>query len=232
MGIGNASSSIVAFLDDDAKADPKWLEKIVATFRKDEKAIGLGGKILSADNTFLGKFSESLFNYGKKAREIKTITGVNMSFHLGRIRSMENYKRKNIFNQNYVFAGEETEACFCLSSKGGRLIYNPGVVVYHRFPSSLLILLKKQTLYAAGDFSVMTSYRYRKFSLIDDYLEVFKISIFNHTTWIISYKVVFDRALKYLKVEPFYFIPFFLLKEISYAYSLYVSYLKAAKRLK
>jgi hypothetical protein len=42
-GISRVTSSIVAFLDDDAAAAPDWLEQLAATFRDDDRVIGVGG---------------------------------------------------------------------------------------------------------------------------------------------------------------------------------------------
>lgn len=160
QGILNMSSRIAAFIDDDAQADRKWVENILKVFEANPKVVGIGGKILSASDRYLSNFAERLFDYGSVEKKLKTITGVNMSLHIGRIRKLKLYKRKKIFNEKYVFAGEETDACLYVNSCGGNLLYSPKIVVRHFFETNVIKFIKKHFGYGIGDSRIVLSSGY------------------------------------------------------------------------
>ncbi len=141
-GVKQASGSIVAFIDDDALADPCWLENSLVNY-KNTSVIGVGG-FISADwatnrSVWLPEELDWIIGCSYKGlptkrAEIRNPIGCNMSF------------RREVFNQagyfrtdigrfgNRLLCNEETEfgirALRCMS--GSKIVYDPSVVVYHR----------------------------------------------------------------------------------------------------
>jgi GT2 family glycosyltransferase len=143
-GIEHAAGDVVVFLDDDARAQPQWLETLLASY-DDESVLGVGGLVL-ADWRAPGKPAwlpeEFLWVVGCSYRgqpevkaEVRNPIGANMSF------------RRSAFDQAGLFDSsvgrtlissrplgcEETEFSIRLRrlSPGARIIYEPQAVVYH-----------------------------------------------------------------------------------------------------
>ena len=133
-GIQNARGEIVAFIDDDAYADPKWLENIVKSY-EDETVIGVGGQVKPHWETtnpswlpvefywIIGCSYQDL----DTRRPVRNPIGANMSF------------RKHVFNTVGCFrsdigrygkkllAGEEAELSLKLltSIPESKIMYDP-----------------------------------------------------------------------------------------------------------
>ena len=80
VGLENAKGEIIAFLDDDCRVPPEWLDKIIETFKKYPEAAAVGGALRNPDNTplawasYILEFSE-WFPTGptRKVRNIPTV---------------------------------------------------------------------------------------------------------------------------------------------------------------
>lgn len=157
-GIKAAQGDVVAFLDDDAVADRKWMESMVDIYQKTD-AMALAGKILPI---WLGKkpdyLPEELYwlvglTYQGFARggvaEVRNALGPNMSFR------QEVFAKVGLFSVHFGFTrqgipyrqGEEAEFALRMRGKLGKgVIYNPGLVVYHKVPTAKTrrrVLLKR-----------------------------------------------------------------------------------------
>jgi len=148
-GVEHAAGDVVVFLDDDARAQPEWLETLLASY-DDESVLGVGGVVL-ADWSSPGRPAwlpeEFLWVVGCSYRgqpevkaEVRNPIGANMSF------------RRSAFDQAGLFDSsvgrtfvssrplgcEETEFSIRLRrlSPGARIIYEPQAVVYHHVDQS------------------------------------------------------------------------------------------------
>lgn len=146
-GIKAAQGAAIAFLDDDAAGEKRWIENLVDTYEKSD-AISVGGKILPI---WLAKkpdyFPEELgwlvgiTHEGfaeEKVGEVRNTFGPNMSFR------REVFEKIGLLNEKLGFSKGRTsymqgaEAEFALRMKnrlGKGVIYNPEAVVYHKIPS-------------------------------------------------------------------------------------------------
>jgi GT2 family glycosyltransferase len=158
VGVQTACGDIIAFMDDDAVADRKWLENLVNTY-DNLAAISVGGRILPRwisvkpfylpDEMYwlVGVTIEELAE--ENTIEVRNTYGPNMSF------KREVFQRIGLFNAALGFAQKGTsymqggEAEFSLRMKKvfrKGVIYNPNAIVYHKIPASkvgLKILLKR-----------------------------------------------------------------------------------------
>ena len=157
-GLGKARGEVIAFIDDDAIADGKWIETLLQTYDEYD-AVGVGGKILPiwiCEQP--GYLPEELFwlvgitHEGfaeERTGEIRNAFGPNMSF------KREVFDKVGTFNENLGFArkgisyvqAEEPEFALRVKRTMGKgVIYNPNAVVYHKIGQSKLgvsVLLKR-----------------------------------------------------------------------------------------
>lgn len=143
-GIREAEGDIIAFMDDDAVADIRWLECLVDTYAKTD-AIAVGGKVmpiwLSEKPDYLPEELNWLVGLtyerfaGEGVTEVRNAFGPNMSFR------REVFSKVGLFNGAFGFAekrkiylqGEEAELALRMQSRlGKRVIYNQEIVVYHK----------------------------------------------------------------------------------------------------
>ncbi len=161
VGIRQAKGDILAFLDDDAVADEKWVETLVSTY-KEFDATAVGGKILPVWLPMRPDyFPEELYwlvgvthkGFAEdKLTEVRNAFGPNMSF------KREVFEQVGLFNENlgfskkgtsYIQAGEAEFSLRMTSKFGVGVIYNPEAIVHHKIPVSKarLSLLLKRSLY-------------------------------------------------------------------------------------
>jgi GT2 family glycosyltransferase len=144
LGLKGARGDIIAFIDDDAAAEKGWVEGLVNTCREHD-ALAVAGPVLpvwlSGRPDFL---PEELFwlvglTYEGYAEggigEVRNALGSNMGF------KREVFARVGGFSQGFGFAsrgnsyvqGEEPELALRIKAVTGRgVVYNPGLVVYHK----------------------------------------------------------------------------------------------------
>jgi GT2 family glycosyltransferase len=143
-GAKAARSELVAFIDDDARAGPDWIERIRTAFR-DPNVIGAGGAVLAEFECERPRWLPREFDWvvgctyrglPSKPTPVRNVIGCNMAFRrdllcraggfslgLGRVAADR--------------AGcEETELCIRLKllHPDAVFLYDPGAVVHHRVP--------------------------------------------------------------------------------------------------
>jgi glucosyl-dolichyl phosphate glucuronosyltransferase len=148
-GIEYAAGDVVVFLDDDARAQPQWLETLLASYG-DESVLGVGGAVLADWNApgrpgwfpeeFLWVVGCSYRGQPEAKAEVRNPIGANMSFrrsafdHAGLFDSSVG----RTFTSSRPLGCEETEFSIRLRrlSPDTRIIYDPQAVVYHHIDKS------------------------------------------------------------------------------------------------
>ncbi len=134
-----STAEVLAFLDDDAYAEPRWLEQLLAPYG-DPTVGGVGGRArrgtpgeessgreeigrFRADGTLTGNFGAD----PGRVIEVDHLLGANMS-----------YRRAALDQLGRIYGGypgtclrEETDTALRLASRGWRLLYTPNAVVDH-----------------------------------------------------------------------------------------------------
>ncbi|MDD4307400.1 MAG: glycosyltransferase family A protein [Thermoplasmata archaeon] len=150
-GIENSSGEIVAFMDDDALADPYWLESISKIFEAEPKTGAVTGTI---EPLWMGKNSdwlpEQLFwtvscTYMEipDGSLVMNLIGTNMAFQREifnqgfkfseKLGAKEKWNLKNdAWVQTCNLVGEERDFCIRLIEKGWYIRFSSGAKVYHR----------------------------------------------------------------------------------------------------
>ena len=140
-GIKNAKGEIVAFIDDDAKADEQWLERLLASY-EDPAVVGVGGRInpkWEGQRPFW--FPEELNwivgcsykGQPLKRKAIRNPIGCNMSFRRSIFRDV-GYFRSDIGRfGKALLCNEETEFSVraLKSIDNSKILYEPSAIVHH-----------------------------------------------------------------------------------------------------
>jgi glycosyltransferase involved in cell wall biosynthesis len=144
-GIDAATGYIVAFIDDDAIAEPDWLEHIVYAYN-DATVIGVGGTIepvwaVSRPVWFPEEFDWVVGCTYKGLPDttspVRNLIGCNMSFRRDLLQSVRFYEKHGLGHLGAVPLGcDETELCIRVRSlfPDHQIIYHPPARVRHVVP--------------------------------------------------------------------------------------------------
>ena len=141
-GISHAVGDVVAFLDDDARAEPDWLERLAAGY-SDPSVLGVGGSAVPVwpgrrpgwlPAEFDWVVGCSYLGLPTAAAPVRNLIGANMSFR------REVFDTVGGFTDGLGRVGsrplgcEETELSIRLRQwrADSRLVYEPAAVVHHR----------------------------------------------------------------------------------------------------
>lgn len=136
-GIDASSSSIVAFLDDDAVASPRWLELLVEQYA-DPAVAGVGGSVEPLWEAGRPRWFPPEFDWvvgcsyrgmPEVAQEVRNLFGCNMSFRRDLLNSVGRFR--------LGYSCDETELCIRIRQRWPytKLVYVPAAKVLHHVPS-------------------------------------------------------------------------------------------------
>lgn len=142
-GVAVATGEIIAFLDDDAIAEPDWLENLVGGFN-DDNVLGIGGSIrpLWATTRPLWCPEEFFWVFGCDYRGMPTTTApmrnliaANMAVRRSVFQSVGGF-RSGFGKIGNRMGCDETELCIRINQQStkGIWLYEPSAKVYHRVP--------------------------------------------------------------------------------------------------
>jgi GT2 family glycosyltransferase len=144
-GVQVARGDVVAFLDDDAHADPAWLRHLLAGFT-DASILGVGGLVAAEWDVRRPSWFPLEFDWvvgcsyrGLPVRRsaVRNPIGCNMSFRRSVFELVGGF-RSEVGRVGRTPVGcEETELCIRAAARaGGSFVYEPAAIVRHRVPSS------------------------------------------------------------------------------------------------
>jgi glycosyltransferase involved in cell wall biosynthesis len=145
-GVEAAVGEIVAFLDDDATAEERWLEELVGPYR-DPGVVGTGGHAEAAWETGRPAWFPREFDWvvgcsyrGLPTRPalVRNPIGCNMSFRRAAVLEAGGFRSGVGRVGSVPLGGEETELSIRLRllRPDLRIIYVPGARVRHRVPAA------------------------------------------------------------------------------------------------
>jgi hypothetical protein len=145
-GIDAATGDVVCFIDDDAVADPGWLEALATSYASD-LADAIGGfvydhtgyrfqsRYLYCDRlgrvVYGAEDHHSHFNFPQSAR-FPYLMGTNATFRRAILEEVGG------FDEVFAWFYDESELCLRLNDLGFRIAVNPHAVVYHKYAPSHL----------------------------------------------------------------------------------------------
>jgi len=174
-GLLHATTSIVAFCDDDCTPPSDWTEKLLAAWDAHPEVTVLGGMVevdhpisftqrylvfrnpLVPAEIALARHPNVWYRFARQFRPprfptarafpVTSVVGANMSMH--RARAFE----AGAFDENLVFGeGEEMSLCEAVRTRFGEwsVIVDPRVVMAHRFDPSMLKTWRRSYSYGRG----------------------------------------------------------------------------------
>jgi len=147
-GVAAAEGSVIAFLDDDAVAEPGWLEQLLKNYRN-PYVLGAGGVIEPLWETQADWFPEefgwvlgcSYRGMPTAPEPVRNLIGCNMSFRREVFSRIGGFSTELGRVGSYPAGCEETEFCIRLQQQlEGDVIYDPAARVKHEVPSQRLTL--------------------------------------------------------------------------------------------
>ena len=145
-GIAVAQGAIIAFMDEDAIAEPTWLEYLSTAYR-DERVIGVGGAIVPQWAQFRPAWFPSEFHWvvgctyrgmPTSAAPVRNLIGCNMSFRREVFAAVGGFRHGMGRIGTKPLGCEETELCIrALQYWPDRcLCYEPRARVHHHVPAA------------------------------------------------------------------------------------------------
>jgi len=148
-GWQEATGEIVAYLDDDARPDPHWLQYLAWAFRN-SRHVGVGGPNLPPPGD--GWIAESVANAPGGPMHVLTsdtlaehIPGCNMAFLRSALAAVGG------FDPRFRTAGDDVDLCWRLQDNGGTLGFHAGAMVWHHRRNSVRTYWKQQLGYGRAE---------------------------------------------------------------------------------
>ena len=145
-GLAIARGDVVAFLDDDAEADPEWLDLLLRHYA-DPAVLGVGGRAVPAWDgipprwfpaEFLWVVGCSFTGQPTRVAPVRNMLGCNMSFRRSTLDGTDGFDPALGRVGKLPIGCEETELCIRLRRRhgAGEILYDPGARVRHHVPTS------------------------------------------------------------------------------------------------
>jgi glucosyl-dolichyl phosphate glucuronosyltransferase len=144
-GAHAATGSVVAFIDDDAVAEPDWLERLAEPY-EDAQVAAVGGGIVPSWSDARPAWFPPEFDWvvgctyrglPKGRATVRNLIGANMSFRREVFEHLEFFSGLGHAHGRSL-GGEETDFCIRLAElfPGSRIVYEPNACVRHHVPAS------------------------------------------------------------------------------------------------
>ena len=149
LGYQHATGEIIAYLDDDAYPDPRWLQYVADTFMTTD-AIGVGGPNLPVPEDNEAAYCVAHSPGGPNHVLLddvvaEHIPGCNMAFRKSALEACGGC------DPTFRIAGDDVDLCWRLQDAGGVIRFNPAAVVWHHRRDSISGYLRQQKNYGRAE---------------------------------------------------------------------------------
>jgi cellulose synthase/poly-beta-1,6-N-acetylglucosamine synthase-like glycosyltransferase len=138
-----ATSELIAFLEDDAAAEPTWIENLVRAYRDAPSAVGFGGAIKPMWEQSLPRWFPMEFSWVVGATRpravhasVRNVWGGNMLVRRQPFLDADGF-RTGFGKLRNASEPDDTELCLRMQARaepGSRWIFVPDAVVFHEVP--------------------------------------------------------------------------------------------------
>jgi len=149
LGLEAATGQIVAYLDDDARAESPWLKHLALAFEKGDYAAVGGPNVPPPNDGFVADCVARA--PGGPVHVLATdevaehIPGCNMAFRRECLEAIGG------FDQRYRIAGDDVDICWRLQRLGLVIGFTPGAAVWHHRRNSVKTYVKQQYEYGKAE---------------------------------------------------------------------------------
>ena len=144
--VAAALGSIIVFFDDDAVAEPTWLERLLMHYN-DPQVLGVGGAILGdwlggRPSWFPAEFDWvvgcTYRGLPTSTAPVRNLIGCNMSFRRSVFEGLSGFRESLGHVGGRPIGCDETELCIRIGQRwpDSHLVYEPRAAVHHRIPAS------------------------------------------------------------------------------------------------
>jgi glycosyltransferase involved in cell wall biosynthesis len=144
-GVSHARGDIIAFLDDDATAEPNWLTRILRHY-EDPRVLAVGGSAVPANQEARPRWFPPEFDWvvgcsfvgqPSEATPVRNLIGCNMSFRRSALHAAGRFNPALGRVGGVPVGCEETEFCIRLQQRhpDGLVMYEPAALVRHHVSS-------------------------------------------------------------------------------------------------
>lgn len=137
-----ATGDVVAMIDDDATAEPDWIEKLVRTYEENPDAVAVGGNVVPDWVADKPDFFPSEFywlvgcderGFGRHMEEVRNTYGSNISYKRDVFLDVGGYDENTGRKGDRHIQAHEAPVCIRIYEKTGkRVIYNKRARVHHK----------------------------------------------------------------------------------------------------
>jgi GT2 family glycosyltransferase len=148
-GLALATGEIVAYIDDDAYADPHWLAYLATTFLTTDH-VGAGGPNVPPPGDGAVAHAVAAAPGGpvhvlRSDREAEHLPGCNMAFRRTALAAIGG------FDPRFRTAGDDVDVCWRLQDAGGTLGFHPAALVWHHRRGSVRAFWRQQVGYGRAE---------------------------------------------------------------------------------
>jgi O-antigen biosynthesis protein len=181
-GASAARGEFVAYIDDDAVAEPGWLDAHAAAFR-DRSVAATAGRVLPTPSATLAaqNWVAAVEDHGDAPFHVDRASpdwfeqanfggigiGANMAFRSGLFEAGWGFHESLGIGEGERPLGEEHYAFFTLIKEGHVIAYVPDAVVYHDAPASMseLRLMRRRLVRSSAAYLVMLMFEQPEFRM-------------------------------------------------------------------
>jgi glycosyltransferase involved in cell wall biosynthesis len=143
LGVENAKSDIVVFVDSDCVPEKDWLSEMIKPFRDKEIAAVQGTYKTHNKDRLIARYVGYEIDY--RHEKMKSREGVDWLGTFSAACRKEAFFRVGGFDTVFRTANaEDPELAFKIRKMGYRIVFNPKAVVAHRHPPTLTSFLRQQ----------------------------------------------------------------------------------------
>jgi O-antigen biosynthesis protein len=149
LGMALATGDIIAYLDDDARPDPHWLQYLAVSFLSSDH-VAIGGPNIAPPGD--GTLADCVANApGGPVHVLLTdataehIPGCNFAVRRDNLLAIGG------FDARFRVAGDDVDACWRLQHQGWTIGYCPGALVWHHRRNSLKAYWRQQVGYGRAE---------------------------------------------------------------------------------
>ncbi len=153
IGLRHCSGSIVLQTDDDARPFPDWIKKMKEAHEMYPDAGVIGGEVVDASGKgILYTVADALtFPWYPDVQEVRSVPGVNSSYKKEVLSQLGNY-------DTCLFRGEDVDYNWRAIQSGWKVLYVPGIRVYHHHRATWKGLFNQHYMYGKAYYLVRSKW--------------------------------------------------------------------------